>query len=165
MENQKLVDASMCCITGVEAGDTAIKVARRWAYRVKKIPPEQATVVFAKGNFWGRSIAALSASTDSNCYTDFGPYVPRFDKVPYNDLNALEEKFKQDPTVCAYMMEPIQGEAGVIIPNVCYFHLPSNLNRQMVEQITDRYNTHFGSYRSVKNSFSNWSSTSRLSKS
>lgn len=133
VRSAKYVDASMCCITGVEAGDTAIKVARRWAYRVKKIPPEQATVVFAKGNFWGRSIAALSASTDSNCYTDFGPYVPRFDKVPYNDLNALEEKFKQDPTVCAYMMEPIQGEAGVIIPNVCYFHLPSDLNRQMVE--------------------------------
>ncbi|XP_054013627.1 ornithine aminotransferase, mitochondrial-like [Hylaeus anthracinus] len=106
--------------TGVEAGETAIKVARRWGYRVKKIPKEQATVVFAKGNFFGRSIAALSASTDPNCYTDFGPYVPRFDKVPYNDLKALEEKFKQDPTVCAFMVEPIQGEAGVIIPNDGY---------------------------------------------
>lgn len=109
--------------TGVEAGDTAIKVARRWAYRVKKIPTDQATVVFAKGNFWGRSIAALSASTDPNCYTDFGPYVPRFDKVPYNDLDALEKKFQQDQTVCAFMMEPIQGEAGVIIPDVSYFHI------------------------------------------
>lgn len=108
---------------GVEAGDTAIKVARRWAYRVKKIPTDQATVVFAKGNFWGRSIAALSASTDPNCYTDFGPYVPRFDKVPYNDLDALEKKFQQDQTVCAFMMEPIQGEAGVIIPDVSYFHI------------------------------------------
>ncbi|XP_076759367.1 ornithine aminotransferase, mitochondrial [Xylocopa sonorina] len=106
--------------TGVEAGDTAIKVARRWGYRVKKIPKEQATVVFAKNNFWGRSIAALSASTDPNCYTDFGPYVPRFDKVPYNDLNALEQKFQQDLTVCAFMMEPIQGEAGVIVPNDGY---------------------------------------------
>ncbi|XP_061941959.1 ornithine aminotransferase, mitochondrial-like isoform X1 [Apis cerana] len=106
--------------TGVEAGDTAIKVARRWAYRVKKIPTDQATVVFAKGNFWGRSIAALSASTDPNCYTDFGPYVPRFDKVPYNDLDALEKKFQQDQTVCAFMMEPIQGEAGVIIPDDGY---------------------------------------------
>lgn len=76
---------------------------------------DQATVVFAKGNFWGRSIAALSASTDPNCYTDFGPYVPRFDKVPYNDLDALEKKFQQDETVCAFMMEPIQGEAGVVV--------------------------------------------------
>lgn len=108
---------------GVEAGDTAIKVARRWAYRVKKIPTDQATVVFAKGNFWGRSIAALSASTDPNCYIDFGPYVPRFDKVPYNDLDALEKKFQQDQTVCAFMMEPIQGEAGVIIPDVSYFYI------------------------------------------
>lgn len=76
-------------IAGVEGGETAIKAARRWGYRVKKIPKDQATVVFAKGNFFGRSIAALSASTDLNCYTDFGPYVPRFDKVPYNDLKAL----------------------------------------------------------------------------
>ncbi|XP_033308153.1 ornithine aminotransferase, mitochondrial isoform X3 [Bombus bifarius] len=128
--------------TGVEAGDTAIKVARRWAYRVKKIPPEQATVVFAKGNFWGRSIAALSASTDSNCYTDFGPYVPRFDKVPYNDLNALEEKFKQDPTVCAYMMEPIQGEAGVIIPNDGYLKGVRDLcNKYNVLWIADEVQT------------------------
>ncbi|XP_076651026.1 putative ornithine aminotransferase, mitochondrial isoform X2 [Halictus rubicundus] len=102
--------------TGVEAGDTAIKVARRWGYRAKKIPSNKATVVFANSNFWGRSIAALSASTDPNCYTDFGPYVPNFDKIPYNDLCALEKKFKEDPTVCAYMMEPIQGEAGVVVP-------------------------------------------------
>ncbi|KOC59171.1 Ornithine aminotransferase, mitochondrial [Habropoda laboriosa] len=106
--------------TGVEAGDTAIKVARRWGYRAKKIPTEQATVVFARSNFWGRSIAALSASTDPNCYTDFGPYVPRFDKLPYNDLVALELKFKQDPTVCAFMVEPIQGEAGVVVPRDGY---------------------------------------------
>ena len=106
--------------TGVEAGDTAIKVARRWGYRVKKLPKEQATVVFARNNFCGRSIAALSASTDPNCFTDFGPYVPRFDKVPYNDLNALEQKFKEDPTICAFMVEPIQGEAGVIVPNDGY---------------------------------------------
>nr|XP_031842770.1 ornithine aminotransferase, mitochondrial-like [Nomia melanderi] len=106
--------------TGVEAGDTAVKVARRWGYRIKKIPNEQATVVFARSNFWGRSIAALSASTDPNCYTDFGPYVPRFDKIPYNDLAALEKKLKDDPTVCAFMVEPIQGEAGVVVPDDGY---------------------------------------------
>ncbi|XP_012283218.1 ornithine aminotransferase, mitochondrial-like [Orussus abietinus] len=106
--------------TGVEAGDTALKISRRWAYRVKKVPSGKATIVFAKGNFWGRSLAAISASTDPNCYTDFGPYVPRFDKVPYDDLKALEEKFKEDPTVCAFMVEPIQGEAGVIVPKEGY---------------------------------------------
>lgn len=106
--------------TGVEAGDTAIKISRRWGYRVKKIPSEQATVVFAKNNFFGRSVAALSASTNPLTYVDFGPYVPRFDKVPFNDLVALEAKFKEDPTVCAFMVEPIQGEAGVVIPDRNY---------------------------------------------
>ncbi|KAK2586029.1 hypothetical protein KPH14_010596 [Odynerus spinipes] len=106
--------------TGVEGGDTAVKLARRWGYRVKKVPSQKATIVFAKGNFWGRSLAALSASTDPNCYTDFGPYMPLFDKVPYNDLVSLENKFKEDPNVCAFMMEPIQGEAGVVVPDDGY---------------------------------------------
>lgn len=102
----------------MEAGDTALKVARRWGYRSKNIPTGQATVLFAKNNFWGRSIAALSASTDPNCYLDFGPYVPRFDKIPFNDLDALQRKLERDPTVCAFMVEPIQGEAGVVVPDV-----------------------------------------------
>lgn len=74
--------------------------------------------MFAKGNFWGRSLAALSASTDSNCYTDFGPYMPLFEKVSFNDPIALEQKFLENPNICAFMMEPIQGEAGVIVPTV-----------------------------------------------
>ncbi|XP_043524429.1 ornithine aminotransferase, mitochondrial [Frieseomelitta varia] len=128
--------------TGVEAAETAVKVARRWGYRIKKIPSEQATVVFAKNNFWGRSIAALSASTDPNCYIDFGPYVPRFDKVPYNDLKALEEKFEQDPTICAYMMEPIQGEAGVVIPDDGYLKGVRDLcNKYNVLWIADEIQT------------------------
>lgn len=106
--------------TGVEAGDTAIKIARRWGYRVKKIPSERATVVFAKNNFFGRSIAALSASTNPLTYVDFGPYVPQFEKVPFDDLAALEAKFKEDPNVCGFMVEPIQGEAGVVIPSPSY---------------------------------------------
>lgn len=96
-----------------------MKLARRWGYRIKKIPSQKATIVFAEGNFWGRSLAALSASTDPPCYNDFGPYMPFFDKVPYNDLVALEAKFKENPNICGFMMEPIQGEAGVIIPDVC----------------------------------------------
>lgn len=103
---------------GVEGGDTAIKLARRWAYKVKKVPSNKATVVFANRNFWGRSLAAVSASTDPNCYTDFGPYMPLFEKVPYNDPVALEEKFKENPNICAFMVEPIQGEAGVVVPTV-----------------------------------------------
>ncbi|KAF7379804.1 hypothetical protein HZH68_016752 [Vespula germanica] len=106
--------------TGVEGGDTALKLARRWGYRIKKIPSQKATIVFAEGNFWGRSLAALSASTDPPCYNDFGPYMPFFDKVPYNDLVALEAKFKENPNICGFMMEPIQGEAGVIIPDNGY---------------------------------------------
>ncbi|XP_066595500.1 ornithine aminotransferase, mitochondrial-like [Prorops nasuta] len=106
--------------TGVEGGDTAVKLSRRWAYRVKKIASGKATVVFANGNFWGRSLAALSASTDPMCFTDFGPYMPQFDKVPYNDLESLEMKFKENPNICAFMMEPIQGEAGVIVPRDGY---------------------------------------------
>jgi len=93
-------------------------LARRWGYRIKKVPSNKATVVFAEGNFWGRSLAALSASTDPNCYTDFGPYVPLFEKVPYNDPVALEQKFQENPNICAFMMEPIQGEAGVVVPTV-----------------------------------------------
>jgi len=104
--------------SGVEGGDTAVKLARRWGYRVKKIQSGKATIVFAEQNFWGRSLAALSASTDPNCYMDFGPYMPLFEKVRYNDLVALEKKFQGNPNICAFMMEPIQGEAGVVVPNV-----------------------------------------------
>ena len=103
---------------GVEAGDTALKISRRWGYRTKMIPSNEAVTIFARGNYWGRSLAALSASTDVNCYKDFGPYMPLFENVPYNDLTALENKFKENPNICAFMMEPIQGEAGVNIPSV-----------------------------------------------
>ncbi|XP_008559382.2 ornithine aminotransferase, mitochondrial isoform X1 [Microplitis demolitor] len=106
--------------TGVEAGDLSVKLARRWGYRNKKIPSNKATVLFAKNNFWGRSIAAASASTEPMCFTDFGPFVPNFEKIPYDDLGALEEALKNNPHVCAFMMEPIQGEAGVKIPQDGY---------------------------------------------
>ena len=108
-------------ILGVEAGDTALKMARRWGYRIKKIPDNKATVIFANNNYWGRSLAAISASTNPIFYEDFGPLMPLFDKVPYDDLNALEVKFKSNPNICAFMMEPIQGEAGVIVPKVRKF--------------------------------------------
>ena len=105
--------------TGVEGGETAIKLARRWGYAVKGIPENQAKVIFAKGNFWGRTLAAISSSTDPSSYNGFGPFMPGFGLVPYNDLAALEIAL-QDPNVAAYMVEPIQGEAGVVIPTDGY---------------------------------------------
>jgi len=105
--------------TGVEGGETAIKLARKWGYTVKGIPSNQAKIVFASGNFWGRTIAAISSSQDPDSYGDFGPFVPEFEIVPYNDLDALD-KALQDGHVAAFMVEPIQGEAGVIVPDENY---------------------------------------------
>jgi len=106
--------------TGVEGGETAIKLARKWGYKVKGIPTNQAKVIFVEGNFHGRTLAAISASTDPSSYEGFGPFVPGFEKIPYNDLNALEELLKADPYVAGFMFEPIQGEAGVVIPDDGY---------------------------------------------
>lgn len=105
--------------TGVEGGETAIKLARRWGYAVKGIPENQAKVLFAEGNFWGRTLAAISSSTDPSSYKGFGPYMPGFGIVPYDDLQALETALA-DSNVAAFMVEPIQGEAGVVIPTEGY---------------------------------------------
>jgi len=105
--------------TGVEGGETAVKLARKWGYTVKGIPSNQAKVIFASGNFWGRTIAAISTSQDEDSYADFGPFVPGFEIVEYNNIQALEQAF-QDPNVAAFMVEPIQGEAGVIMPSDDY---------------------------------------------
>jgi ornithine--oxo-acid transaminase len=120
--------------TGVEGGETAIKLARRWGYAIKGIPENQAKVIFAEGNFWGRTLAAISSSTDPSSYKGFGPYMPGFGLVPYNDLAALETVL-QDPTVAAFMVEPIQGEAGVVIPTDGYL--------QGVRALCDKYNVLF----------------------
>lgn len=112
--------------SGVEACETAVKLARKWGYEVKGIADGQAKIIFAQGNFWGRSIAAISASTDPSSYTHFGPYVPGFDKIPYNDIAALE-KALADPNVAAFMVEPIQGEAGVVVPETGYLKKVSEL--------------------------------------
>uniref|UniRef100_A0ABI7WPD1 Ornithine aminotransferase n=1 Tax=Felis catus TaxID=9685 RepID=A0ABI7WPD1_FELCA len=105
--------------TGVEAGETACKLARRWGYTVKGIPKYKAKVVFAAGNFWGRTLSAISSSTDPTSYEGFGPFMPGFEIIPYNDLPALE-RVLQDPNVAAFMVEPIQGEAGVVVPDPGY---------------------------------------------
>merc|ERR1711874_874092 len=102
--------------TGVEGGETACKLARKWGYEVKKIPENQARIIFVEGNFWGRTLAAISSSTDPSSYDGFGPFMPGFSIIPYNDTQALEKEF-QDLNVCAFMFEPIQGEAGVVVPD------------------------------------------------
>jgi ornithine--oxo-acid transaminase len=106
--------------TGVEACETAIKLCRKWGYLNKKIAPDAVNILFANGNFWGRSIAAISSSNDPESYTDFGPFVPGFSLIPYNDLQSLEDAFASDPTIAGFMVEPIQGEAGVIVPDEGY---------------------------------------------
>ena len=105
--------------TGVEGGETANKLARKWGYLIKGIEENKAKIIFANGNFWGRTLAAISSSNDPLSYKDFGPFMPGYELVPYNDLNSLEEAF-QDSNVCAFMVEPIQGEAGVVVPNEGY---------------------------------------------
>ena len=105
--------------TGVEGGETANKLARKWGYLIKGIEENKAKIIFANGNFWGRTLAAISSSNDPLLYKDFGPFMPGYELVPYNDLNSLEEAF-QDSNVCAFMVEPIQGEAGVIVPDEGY---------------------------------------------
>ncbi len=112
--------------TGVEGGETALKLARRWGYDVKGVKKNEAKIIFAEGNFWGRTLSAISASTDPTSYSGFGPYMPGFEIVPYNDITALEKAF-EDPNVVAFMVEPIQGEAGVVVPDEGYLKKVSAL--------------------------------------
>ncbi len=105
--------------TGVEGGETAVKLCRKWAYRVKGVPQNQAKILFAENNFWGRTLGAISSSTDPVAKNDFGPYMPGYEIIPYDDLEALE-KALEDPNVAGFMVEPIQGEAGVVVPQDFY---------------------------------------------
>ena len=105
--------------TGVEGGETALKLCRKWAYKVKGVPENKAKILFAENNFWGRTLAAVSSSTDPSAFNDYGPYLPGFEIVKYNDLKDLE-KALEDPNVAGFMVEPIQGEAGVMVPDEGY---------------------------------------------
>ena len=105
--------------TGVEGGETAIKLARKWGYEVKKIPTDSAKIIFVEGNFWGRTLGAISSSTDPSSTNGFGPFMPGYEVIPYNNLESLREALK-DPNVAAFMVEPIQGEAGVVVPDDNY---------------------------------------------
>ena len=106
--------------TGVEAVETAMKLCRKWAYKVKGVPQNQATIIFATNNFHGRTLSVISASNDADARNDFGPYMEGIQSVLYNDLDALEDILKRNKNVAAFIVEPIQGEAGVVVPDANY---------------------------------------------
>ncbi len=107
--------------TGAEADETAMKLARRWGYKVKGIPENEAIIICCEGNFHGRTISIISMSTDPDSYGQFGPFTPGFLKIPYNDTTALEQALEKcGDKVAGFLVEPIQGEAGVYVPNQGY---------------------------------------------
>jgi len=130
--------------TGVEGGETALKLCRKWAYKVKGVKENKAKILFAEGNFWGRTLAACSSSTDPECYEDYGPFMPGFEIIPYNDLTALK-KALEDKNVAGFMVEPIQGEAGVVVPKEGYLKEAYRLcKEQNVLFIADEVQTGLG---------------------
>ncbi|WP_319227144.1 ornithine--oxo-acid transaminase [Draconibacterium orientale] len=112
--------------SGAEADETALKLIRKWAYKVKGIPTNEAKIVVCDGNFHGRTITIISMSSDPDAYSHYGPYTPGFVNIPYNDLNRLEEEL-QDPNVAGFLVEPIQAEAGVYVPEDGYLKKASEL--------------------------------------
>lgn len=120
--------------TGAEGVETAIKICRKWSYEKKDLTPEQATIIVAKGNFHGRTTSIISFSNDPVARENFGPYTPGFESIPYNDLDALEEALKEK-NVAGFLVEPIQGEAGVIVPDDGYL--------KEAEALCNKYNTLF----------------------
>ena len=115
--------------SGAEANETAIKLARKWGYQRKNIPANKAVIVAAKDNFHGRTTTIISASTDEDARRDFGPYMPGFDVIEYDNVKAIEQALK-NPNVCALWIEPIQGEAGVFVPQDGYLQAVENLCRK-----------------------------------
>ena len=105
--------------TGAEADETALKLCRKWAYEKKGIAENEAKIIVCEGNFHGRTITIISMSTDPDAYKGYGPYTPGFVKIPYNDLDALAKEL-EDPNVAGFLVEPIQGEAGVYVPDEGY---------------------------------------------
>lgn len=112
--------------SGAEADETALKLCRKWAYNVKKIPENEAVIVVCEGNFHGRTITIISMSTDPDSYKGFGPYTPGFKVVEYNDIDTLKEALSQ-ANVAGFLVEPIQGEAGVYVPDDGYLRTAYDL--------------------------------------
>ncbi|MBM4370412.1 MAG: ornithine--oxo-acid transaminase [Deltaproteobacteria bacterium] len=129
--------------TGAEAVETAIKAARRWGYRVKKVPPDSARIIVCDHNFHGRTTTIVSFSTDSSYRDGFGPFTPGFDLVPFDDADAMSAKV--GPNTVAVLMEPIQGEAGVVVPRSGYLRRVRDLcTRHGILMLADEVQTGLG---------------------
>ena len=127
--------------TGAEADETALKLCRKWAYMKKGVPDGKAKIIVCDGNFHGRTITIVSLSNDPESYAGYGPFTPGFIKIPYNDIPALE-KALQDPDVAGFLLEPIQGEAGVFVPDEGYLKKAYELcNSKNVLFIADEVQT------------------------
>jgi ornithine--oxo-acid transaminase len=130
--------------TGVEADETALKLCRKWGYKQKGITEGQAKIIVCENNFHGRTITVVSMSTDPDARRDYGPYTPGFTTIPYNDLDAIEKEL-EDPNVAGFMVEPIQGEAGVIVPDDGYLRKAYDLcKKHNVLFIADEVQTGIG---------------------
>src|SRR5690606_1077159 len=109
-------DKTLMMNSGVEAVETAMKLCRKWGYQIKGLPENSAKIVFAKDNFHGRTLSVISASNDVTATHNFGPFIEGILQVPYNDIEALEHLFQSEPHIAGFIVEPIQGEAGIILP-------------------------------------------------
>jgi ornithine--oxo-acid transaminase len=139
--------------TGAEAVETAIKLARRWAYEIKKVTPDQAEIIVCEGNFHGRTLTITSFSTEPHYRRGFGPFTPGFKTIPYNDLAALEQAIT--PYTAAFLVEPVQGESGIIVPDAGYLKAAAECCKQhRVLLLADEIQTGFG--RTGKRFASDW---------
>jgi ornithine--oxo-acid transaminase len=132
--------------SGVEGTETSVKLARKWGYMKKGIPDNQAKIVMMEGNFWGRTITAAGACDDPTRYTGFGPFTPGFPLVLFNDINAIKDLFEREgKTIAGIMLEPIQGERGVIIPEHGYLKQVRELcTKHNILMMMDEVQTGFG---------------------
>lgn len=138
-------DKTLPMNTGVEGGESAIKLARMWGYKKKGVPPNQAVNLFCNNNFWGRTLAASSTSDDPLCYNNVGPFMNGFDNIRFNSILSLKQKLEQDPNIVSIMLEPIQGEAGIIIPDDGYLRKVKELcSEHNVLMIADEVQTGLG---------------------
>jgi ornithine--oxo-acid transaminase len=119
-------DKMLAMNSGAEADETALKLIRKWAYKVKGIPQNEAKIIVCDGNFHGRTITIISMSSDPDSYNDYGPYTPGFISIPYNDTERLEQELK-DPNAAGFLVEPIQAEAGVYVPGEGYLKKAAEL--------------------------------------
>jgi ornithine--oxo-acid transaminase len=119
-------DKMLAMNSGAEADETALKLVRKWAYKVKGIPKNEAKIIVCEGNFHGRTITIISMSSDPDSYNEYGPYTPGFISIPYNDIERLEKELK-DPNVAGFLVEPIQAEAGVYVPGEGYLKKAAEL--------------------------------------